>query len=74
MQYFYYINLDERGDFYADVRDENDNTVYEIKSIEQLNELIDNGFMRHSKDIEYLESYLMNIEFINSKDTLEFGN
>jgi hypothetical protein len=30
--YGYYINLDERGDFYADVRDENDQTVFELKS------------------------------------------
>lgn len=27
---FYFINLDERGEFYADIRDENDNSLVEI--------------------------------------------
>ena len=26
----YYINLDERGEFYADIRDESENTILEI--------------------------------------------
>jgi hypothetical protein len=30
--YGYYVNLEERGQFYADVRDEKDQTVYEIKN------------------------------------------
>lgn len=28
--YRYFINLDERGEFYADIRDASDNTVLEI--------------------------------------------
>jgi hypothetical protein len=34
----YYINLDERGDFYADVRDANGQTVFEIRSGASLDE------------------------------------
>ncbi|WP_240533969.1 hypothetical protein [Aeromonas veronii] len=34
--YGYYINLDERGDFYADVRDADGSTVFEIRAGESL--------------------------------------
>jgi len=37
MMYEYYINLDERGEFYADVRTEDtQDTVYEIKGFDIL--------------------------------------
>ncbi len=28
--YKYYVNLDERGEYYADIRDENETTIVEI--------------------------------------------
>ena len=61
----YFINLDERGEFFADVRDSEDNTIYEIKTNEEgtIN-LIDDGFMKHTKDINGLEKYLKQIGII----------
>ena len=36
MQYEYFINLDERGEFYADVRDPDGNTVYKWEFLTHL--------------------------------------
>jgi hypothetical protein len=60
--YHYHINLDERGSFYADVRDENGKTVYEIKEGNELPEgessIFEDGFMKHKNDLVGLEEYL----------------
>lgn len=58
--YFYYINLDERGEFYADVRDSKGETVFEIKG----SEIFEDGFMKHKSDLRGLESYLKDLEVI----------
>ncbi len=47
MQYEYFINLDERGEFYADVRDPDGNTVFEIKGFD----IFKDGFMKNKYDI-----------------------
>jgi len=64
----YYINLDERGDFYADVRDANGQTVFEIRSGASLNEgdssIFEDGFMRDKHDISGLTDYLRDIGVI----------
>lgn len=63
--YTYHINLDERGEFYADVRDENEQTVYTIKSNEDGQiEQVEDGFMRHKDDLAGLERYLKQLEFL----------
>jgi len=66
MQYTYYINLDERGEFYADVRDVDDKTIFEIKGFE----IFEDGFMRHSQDTEGLYEYLIDLGIITGNDSL----
>lgn len=51
----YYINLNERGDFFADVRDrETDNTVFEIHGFD----IFEDGFMDSTKDMTGLYEYM----------------
>jgi hypothetical protein len=74
--YLYYINLDERGGFYADVRGKNGKTVLEIRGGNELPEgessLVDDGFMRNFRDIDGLRDYMRSIGF--SVASLNFGN
>lgn len=60
MSYTYNINLDERGEFFADVRDSNDKTVYEIHGFE----IFEDGFMKHKYDVEGLKEYLYDLEIL----------
>lgn len=55
--YGLYINLDERGDFQADVRDLNDKTVFEVSG-ETAFELVEDGFMKDIRDPDAYESYM----------------
>jgi hypothetical protein len=51
----YYINLDERGEFFADVRDrETDVTVFEIHGFD----IFEDGFMEGKKDMTGLYEHL----------------
>lgn len=58
--YEYFINLDERGDFSADVRNSNGKTVFDIEG----GEIFEDGFMRHKNDIAGLEGYLKELGII----------
>ena len=56
----YYVNLDERGDFYADVRNEAGDTVFEIRSDEEgVVDLVEDGFMSDKTDISGLRDHLV---------------
>ena len=67
MHYEYHINLDERGEFYADVRDESGNTVFEIHGFD----IFEDGYMRHKDDIAGLGEYLLDLGIVKDTDTLE---
>lgn len=58
----YYINLNERGSFYADVRNTSGESVYEVRMGNELEEdctdLVEDGFMRHNKDVDGLANHL----------------
>ncbi|WP_411840030.1 hypothetical protein [Paracoccus sp. ME4] len=58
----YSINLDERGQFYADVRDTEGNSIFEIKTPEEGG---DPGFedlgMRHKDDLSGLRDHLVSL-------------
>ena len=54
----YYINLDERGEFNADVRNWQGRTVFEIPDAQSLTSLIDDGFMTGKDDLVGLHAYL----------------
>lgn len=71
--YGYYINLDERGMFYADVRDSNGITVFEIKAgDDSLDEDFDfdNYGMKNKTDIAGLEKFLKEILVIKETGKL----
>jgi hypothetical protein len=65
--YTYTINLDERGEFNADVRNEEGNTVFEIDGYD----IFEDGFMKHKHDHEGLKKHLINLGIINPDDKLE---
>ena len=71
-RYTYHVNLHERGTFYADVRDEDGATVYEIRSDDETGEVsqITDGFMRHVKDTDGLRDYLVSLEVLPQNSTL----
>jgi len=75
--YYYYINLDERGSFLADVRDSNEQTVFTIKAGDELKEgessIFEDGFMRHSKDLEGLKKYLVHLGIMRPDQKLRMG-
>lgn len=66
----YYIDLDERGDFQADVRDSSGKTVFEICAGSSLGEdesnIFDDGFMSDKHDVAGLTEYLRDIGVIPS--------
>ena len=66
--YKYFINLNERGSFYADVRDEKGKTVYEVRGGNELPEdetsLVEDGYMKNFTDAYGLQEYLKEIGVI----------
>jgi hypothetical protein len=66
----YFINLDERGEFYADVR-RDDKTIFEIKGFE----IFEDGFMKNKLDLAGLTEYLNDLGLIKENDgAIQFGN
>ena len=78
MVYNYHINLNERGSFFADIRDDDENTVYEFEAGNELKEyessIFDDGWMKHPEDIGGLAEYLMDIGIMKSGDVLVNAN
>lgn len=74
--YTYHINLDERGYFYADVRNSSGKTVYEVKAGNSLDDpdnetsIFDDGFMRDKHDMAGLKEYLVGLGIMSSKTVL----
>lgn len=68
--YRYFINLDERGEFYADVRNTRDRTVLEIKGFE----IFEDGWMRHKHDLAGLKHYLVHLGLMTSDQRLSMGS
>src|SRR5688572_28823338 len=74
----YHVNLNERGSFYADVRDENDATLYEVRAGDELGEdetdLVEDGFMRDLMDTRGLTEYLQSLGIIGATDHIIIGS
>jgi hypothetical protein len=72
--YTYHINLDERGSFYADVRNSSGKTVFEIKAGNELGpdetSIFEDGFMRHTHDMDGLKEYLVSMGVMSAKTQL----
>lgn len=74
MIFKYYVNLDERGDFNADVRDQNGTSVYEIHDADHLWEMIDAGYLEGKRDLTGLQDYLVGTLVMGEDDRLVSGN
>lgn len=62
----YHVNLDERGEFYADVRGGGGKTVFEIVGFE----IFEDGFMRHKADMAGLTEHLRSLRIIGQDDRI----
>lgn len=69
----YYINLDERGSFDADLRDMDDKSLMTVSNEEQDEDgnvvqgeigLVEAGYMKHGRDIDGLASYAIQMGII----------
>jgi hypothetical protein len=67
----YYVNLDERGEFYADVRNEQGKTVYEIDTAEA-HWLYDTYRIRVDK-VNHIRELLVGNFILTTNDDLIFG-
>jgi hypothetical protein len=75
MRFEYFINLDERGEFYADVRDEDGKTVLELHSDDEgVVDLLETGWMRHKTDLHGLKGYLVEQGIMQPSDELIKAN
>jgi len=72
--YSYNVNLDERGSFYADVRDPKGKTVFNVRGGEELepdeSSLVDDGFMKNFRDVQGLQDYLRDVGVIGKADRI----
>jgi len=67
VEYEYYINKDERGEFYADVRDPRDGlTMYEFSGFW----MFEDGFMTNKHDMIGLRDYMVNMGLCSYDDDI----
>lgn len=66
MIYHYYINLNERGEFYADVRDHAENTVLELEGYD----IFEDGYMLHKDDLNGLRDYMVDMGICEKSDNI----
>lgn len=66
----YFVNLDERGSFYADVRGADGETVFEIRADGEEIDLVDAGYMRHKTDVDGLSEHLSSLGIIPAGATI----
>lgn len=65
----YHINLDERGEFYADVRNSSEETIFEIHGCD----IFEDGWMKHKHHTAGLLEYLIHLGLANHNSTLVMG-
>jgi hypothetical protein len=65
----YFINLDERGEFMADVRNANQDSVFEIDGFE----IFEDGFMRSKRDLVGLKEHLVDLGIMTKTQDLIMG-
>ena len=70
IQYEYHINLDERGEFSSDVRHpDTEASIFEIDT-DKITELVEDGYIKHSNDIDNISGYLYTLGIININDSI----
>lgn len=73
MMYEYYVNLDERGEFYADLRRSDDQvTIWEIHT-EDLAELVQDGYVKHGRDLDGILNYCVEMNIVKPHDVIVSG-
>lgn len=61
----FYINLNERGSFYGDLRNMDGTTVLEIKSNDDGEiDLIEDGYLKHNQDLAGIAEYAVTVGLI----------
>ena len=75
--YTYWINLDERGSFRADVRNSNGKTIFNILAGDELgpdeSSIFEDGWMKHKNDLEGLREYLVHLGIMSKETKLVDG-
>jgi len=71
--YKYYVNLDERGEFFADLRTPNDDSLWEADT-QAMTELIEGGFMQHKTDIASLCFHLIDCGVLPKQSKIVMGD
>lgn len=66
--YEYFINLDERGEFEADVRDDTGNTVFDFGP-----DIFEDGWVKHKRDLAGLAEFLVHLGIMKHDDHLIKG-
>lgn len=65
--YTYHIDLDERGEFRADVRNSKGKTVFEINLDDPANgNIFEDGWMKHIHDTDGLRAYLVDLGIMHA--------
>lgn len=79
----YFINLDERGQFNADLRDFDNNTLMTVTNEEQDDDgnelygeigLVEAGYMKHGRDLSGLADYAIQMGLIPAGSTVLASN
>ena len=65
----FYINLDERGEFFADVRRLDEQTIWELHT-EEAAELVEDGFIDNPRDLQQIEKHLKSVGVLREADSL----
>lgn len=66
----YVINLDERGEFFADVRKSGSGaSIFEIRGFS----IFKDGFMKNKADVDGLHKYLVHLGVIFESNPLDFA-
>ena len=75
VEFEYYINLNERGSFFADVRNSSGKTVFTIKAGNELEEgessIFEDGFMKNIHDTDGLKEHLVQLGIMEPNQNLK---
>jgi hypothetical protein len=69
----YHIVTNNENEFYADVRNSEGKTIFEINSLDEMNTLISDGAMQSKEDVDGLSKILKSQHLMNDGDVLELA-
>lgn len=75
---FYVVDLDERGWFKAHVENQNGKEIFSLSNEDEGGwpsgnlDLVEDGYMRHARDVRGLHEYLQGVGLAGQRSTLEF--